>query len=128
MGENGLDVDFLVISVKLAVVVVVFVDGYREIGNVVVQLNLAHGIITFKADGVAVVEHALDGKAADNTKVERLLVFRFRSAEVQPIGRSEAAGKTDVVKRFRGVHFAAGRGQGFPELGLGKLTEQEEQG
>ena len=97
MGENGLNVDFLVISVKLAVVVVVFVDGYREIGNVVVQLNLAHGIITFKADGVAVVEHALNGKAADDTEIERLGIFYLRSAEVKPIGRSEAAGKADVV-------------------------------
>ena len=97
MGENGLDVDFLGISIKLTIVVVVLVDGRREIDNVVVQLHFAHGIIAFKADGVAVVEHALNGKAADDTEIERLGVFCLRSAEVKPIGRSEAAGKADIV-------------------------------
>ena len=101
MCEYGLNINFLIFSIVLTIIVFVFVrglsDGNGEIHDVVIQLHLAHGIIAFETDGVAAVEHALHGKATDEAKVEWLIVFGLRTTEVKPIGRSKPAREPDVI-------------------------------
>ena len=104
MCEYGLNINFLILGVKLAVVVLVFIRGLpdcdREINDIVVQLHLTHGVIAFETYRVAAVEHAFHGKATDDAEVERLVVFGLRPAEVKPIGRSKPTRDSNVVLCF----------------------------
>ena len=62
---------------------------------------LAHGIVSFEADGGVAVDHAFEGEATDKAEVERGVVLRLGPAEMDPIGRGETARKADVVFGLR---------------------------
>ena len=50
VGKGRLNVDFLIIDIKLTIEILVYVELAREVQHVIVQLQIAHGIVTFKAD------------------------------------------------------------------------------